>query len=75
MQGLLVESKMITEGITLENYLMIEKAASRIAKQPKPAMSQRKKLIKSLGNEISQFKSYDGIVHGGAVKIEQAAKK
>jgi cytochrome c556 len=74
MQGLLAESKTITEGIILEDYLMIEKAASRIAKHPKPAMSQRKKLMKSLGAEISKFKSFDSIVHGGAVIIEQAAK-
>jgi hypothetical protein len=74
MQGLLVESKMITEGIILEDYSMIKKAASHIAKHPKPAMLQRKKLMKSLGAEISKFKSFDSIVHGGAVIIEQAAK-
>lgn len=53
---------------------MIKKAASRIAKHPKPAMSQRKKLMKSLSIEISQFKSFDSIMHGCALITEQAAK-
>jgi cytochrome c556 len=37
-------------------------------------MSQRKKLMKALAAEVSTFTSFDHVVHGGAVKIAQAAK-
>jgi cytochrome c556 len=74
MQGLLLETKKITQGIVLENFELIEKAAGGIVKHPKPAMSQRKKLMKALGSEIANFKTFDHVVHGGAVKIAKAAK-
>jgi cytochrome c556 len=74
MQGLLSETKMITQGIILEDFLLVEAAAGRIVKHPKPAMSQRKKLMKALGSEITTFKDLDHVVHGGAIKIKQAAK-
>jgi cytochrome c556 len=30
--------------------------------------------MKALGSNIATFKSYDHVVHGGAIKIKQAAK-
>jgi len=75
MQGLLVETKNITQGIILEDFKLIENAATAIVKHPKPAMSQRKKLMKALAAEVKVFKSFDHVVHGGAVKIAQAAKE
>lgn len=74
MQGLLVNTKNITQGIILEDYALIEEAAKGIIKHPKPAMSQRRKLMKALAEDVSSFKSYDHVVHGGAAKIVQAAK-
>lgn len=74
MKGLLAETKMITEGIILEDFSIIESAASRIVKHPKPALSQRKKLMKNLASDIATFKGLDHVVHGGAEKIVQAAK-
>lgn len=74
MQGLLLATKDITQGIVLEDFTLVENAADTIIKHPKPAMSQRKKLMKALAAEVSTFKSFDHVVHGGAVKIAQAAK-
>ena len=36
--------------------------------------SKRKKLMKALGSDTETFKGYDHVVHGGAIKIKQAAK-
>ncbi len=74
MQGLLDDTKMITEGIFLENYPMIEKGAKQIAQHPKVPMETRKKLLKALGSEMGQFKGFDMKVHHTAVSIAQAAK-
>ena len=74
MQGLLDDTKMITEGIFLENYPMIEKGAKQIAQHPQVPMETRKKLLKALGSEMGQFKGFDMKVHNTAVSIAQAAK-
>ena len=74
MQGLLNDTKMITEGIFLENYPMIEKGAKQIAQHPQVPMETRKKLLKALGSEMGQFKGFDMKVHNTAVSIAQAAK-
>ena len=74
MQGLLDDTKMITEGIFLENYSMIEQGAKQIAQHPQVPMETRKKLLKVLGSEMGQFKGFDMKVHNTAVSIAQAAK-
>jgi cytochrome c556 len=74
MQGLLSDTKMMTQGIILKDFGLVEFAANRIVNHPKPAMSQRKKLMKALGSDIATFKGYDHVVHDGAIKIKQAAK-
>lgn len=74
MQGLLIDSKNITEGIVLVDFSLIENAASNIEQHPKPSMSQRKKLMKALASEITTFKRFDHVVHEGALRIKQAAR-
>ncbi|MBA6364569.1 hypothetical protein H4J56_10125 [Colwellia sp. BRX8-4] len=75
MQALLSDTKMITQGIILEDFSLVESAAQGIINHPKPAMSQRKKLMKALGSKVATFKGFDKVVHGGAIKIKQAAKE
>ncbi|AOW77887.1 hypothetical protein A3Q34_14155 [Colwellia sp. PAMC 20917] len=75
MQALLSDTKMITQGIILEDFSLVESAAQGIINHPKPAMSQRKKLMKALGSKVAIFKGFDKVVHGGAIKIKQAAKE
>ena len=74
MQGLLTDTQLITEGIFLEDFPVIEKAAKHIAEHPKAPMTIRVKLAKAFGSEMLQFKSLDGKVHDTAVTINQAAK-
>jgi hypothetical protein len=74
MQGLLSNTKLITQGIILEDFALVEFAADGIVSHRKPAMSQRKKLMKALGSQITTFKGYDHVVHGGAMNIKKAAK-
>ena len=49
MQGLLDDTQLITKGVFLENYSMIEKGATQIAQHPVVPMETRKKLFKVLG--------------------------
>lgn len=74
MQGLLDDTQLISKGVFLENYSMIEKGAKQIAQHPPVPMETRKKLLKALGPEMGQFKGFDMKVHKTAVSIAEAAK-
>jgi len=74
MKGLLTDTKLITEGIINEDFNVIEKAANRIANHPAPDLSIKLKLMRSLGSDMSKFKSYDTKVHDISVNLVKSAR-
>jgi len=74
MQGLLTDTKKITEGIVLEDFALIESSANKIVSHPKPDLIVRMKLIKAIGSEMGKFKAKDTIVHDSAVNLVKAAQ-
>ncbi len=74
MQGLLTDTKNITEGIVLEDFTLIEKAAKNIVDHPKPDLAIRMKLVKAMGSEMGKFKAKDTVVHNSAVALVKAAQ-
>ncbi|MFT5519554.1 MAG: cytochrome c556 [Enterobacterales bacterium] len=75
MQSLLSDTQKITEGIFLDNFQMIEKAANNIATHPEIPKPIKMKLMKSFGPKMVDFKAYDTLVHNAAVEINKAAKE
>lgn len=75
MQNLLNDTQKITEGMFLDNFEMIEKAANNIATHPEVPKAAKLKLMKAFGPKMSDFKSHDIRVHNAAVKINKAAKE
>jgi len=74
MKDLLINTQQITKGIVLEDFSLIEQAATRIVNHPKPDLAVRMKLVKAMGSEMSKFKAKDTIVHNSATKLVEAAK-
>ena len=74
MQGLSSSMNQLSDGIFLEDYSKIEKAAKDIANHPK-AKSQLPLILKTLGFSIAKFKSIDGTVHNSATEIGKIAHK
>ena len=75
MQNLLSDTQKITEGMFLDNFQMIEKAANNIATHPEIPKPIKMKLMKSFGPKMVDFKAYDTLVHNAAVEINKAAKE
>lgn len=74
MQQLGEDFDSLNQAILRENFTEAARASHAIAFHDKPSMAQRMKLMSSLGMEIKNFKKVDGIVHGLAIKLEEAAK-
>lgn len=74
MQGLLTDTQNITEGIVLEDFTLIEKAATNIVDHPKPDLAIRMKLVKAMGSQMGKFKAKDTVVHDSAVALVKAAQ-
>jgi cytochrome c556 len=75
MQNLLNDTQKITEGMFLDNFKMIEKAANNITTHPEIPKPTKLKLMKSFGPKMADFKAYDALVHNAAVEINKAAKE
>lgn len=74
MIGLGQSMNSLNDGIFKEDYDLIQKSALKIAIHPQPK-AQLPVIAKTLGKEISQFKSYDMKVHDSAMEIAKLAKK
>ena len=74
MQVLLADTKQITEGIFIEDFEMIKKAANNIATHPEAPAETKMKLMKAFGKEMKMFKGNDMKVHQAAVEIAKAAE-
>ncbi len=74
MQGLGRSMNNLNQGIFLEDFTLIEKAALEVASHPKPK-SQLPTIIKTLNVRMPQFKSTDSKVHHSAIDIAKLAKK
>jgi mono/diheme cytochrome c family protein/cytochrome c556 len=74
MQKLGSDYSRLNHAILLEDFDGAAQAAHAIAYHDKPPMSQRMKILGSLGTDMPKFKQADGKVHALAIKIEEAAK-
>jgi len=73
MNGLLEDTKLLTEGIFLEDFAKIELAANNIANHPKPSPETLKKVKANLVEEMGVFKGFDMEVHNAALEIAMSA--
>ena len=65
----------ITDGISREDWHLIEKYATHIADHPQPALSEKIRILSYLGTDVSQFKEYDGKTHVAARTLSEAAAR
>jgi cytochrome c556 len=75
MQGLLIDTQQLSEGIFLEDFAKIKAAAKNIADHPAPAMANMKKVKGYLGTEMVVFKGFDIKVHNTALTIANSANE
>jgi len=73
MQDLGKEMQIVTDGISREDWEQVEKAASRIANHPQPALTERTKIMDFVGTDASKFKANDKKTHEAARALAEAA--
>jgi cytochrome c556 len=64
----------ITDGISREDWALVEKTAPLIGEHPQPPVAEKTRIIGFMGSKMGKFKSYDGETHNAAHILAQAAK-
>jgi len=67
--------QVITDGISRENWKLVEKTASQIADHPQPPFVERIKILSFVGSNVNQFKGYDNKTHNAAIALDKAARR
>ena len=75
MQELDKNMQMISHGISLEDWQLVEKMALAIADHPKPPMGDRMRIKKLFGTDMFKFKSHDIKTHSSAMALSEIAAK
>jgi hypothetical protein len=64
----------LTDGISREDWELVEKTAPLIADHPQPPMTEKMRIMSFMGANMGKFKSYDGETHDQAQAIGKSAK-
>ena len=75
MQDMGENMQAITDGISREDWELVEKTAPLIADHPQPPLSEKVRLMAFVGTDISKFKGYDGKTHEAARVLGEAAAR
>lgn len=67
--------QVITDGISREDWELVAKTAPMIATHPQPPISEKMRIMKFMGPEMSRFKAFDGETHEAAHNLELAAQE
>ncbi len=59
MQDLGKNMQAITDGISREDWELVEKAASQVADHPRPPFGEKVRILGFVGTNVSKFKGYD----------------
>ena len=74
MKNLGKNMQTITDGISREDWELVENTAPLIADHPQPPMSEKMRIMGFMGTNMSKFKTYDGETHDQAQAVGKAAK-
>lgn len=64
----------ITDGISREDWALIEKQAHLIANHPQTALSEKVRIMGFAGTSMTKYKAYDSETHEAAHGLGKAAK-
>jgi cytochrome c556 len=63
----------ITDGISREDWELVEKTAPLIAEHPQPPLSEKMRIMGFMGTNMGKFKAYDSETHEQAQAVGTAA--
>ncbi len=65
--------QVITDGIAREDWALVARTAPHIAEHPQPPVSEKLRIMKFMGPEMSKFKAFDMKTHEAAHDLMHAA--
>lgn len=74
MKDLGKNMQVITDGISREDWDLVEKTAPLIADHPQPPFSEKMRIMGFMGTSMGKFKAHDGETHEHAQATGNAAK-
>ncbi len=75
MKDLGKNMQVITDGISREDWALVEKTAPSIAEHPQPPLAEKMRIMTFMGSDMSKFKEFDGKTHEAAHELLHAAQK
>ncbi|MFA5372182.1 MAG: cytochrome c [Sideroxydans sp.] len=74
MKDLGKNMQIITDGISREDWELVEKTTPLIANHPQPPLSEKMRILSFVGTNMAKFKAHDGETHDQALAVGKAAK-
>ncbi|HLS80393.1 MAG TPA: cytochrome c [Steroidobacter sp.] len=74
MKDLGAHMQTVTDGISREDWKLVEQTARLIADHPRPPMAERARILSFMGSDAAKFRAYDGKTHDAAAALAEAAK-
>ncbi|MCW8956931.1 MAG: cytochrome C, partial [Gammaproteobacteria bacterium] len=59
MQDMGDNMQSITDGISREDWKLVEKNAALVAEHPQPPLGEKIRILSFIGSDVSKFKGYD----------------
>ncbi len=75
MKGMGKNMQVIADGISREDWKLVEKTAPLIADHPQPPVFEKVKILAFVGTDVSKFKGYDGKTHEAARVLGESATR
>jgi len=75
MQDMGENMQTIADGISREDWELVEITAPQIADHPRPPLSERARIMAFVGADVSKFKGFDGKTHEAARVLGEAAAR
>lgn len=66
--------QVVVDGLSREDYTMVEKAALSIAVHPQPPLGEKMRVMGFVGSNAPRFKAFDGETHDNAMALAKASK-
>ncbi len=67
--------QLVADGISREDWALVEKTARFIASHPQPPAAEKIRIMSFMGADMGKFKAYDGETHDAAETMGKAAAK
>lgn len=75
MQDMGKNMQLIVDGISREDWKLVENTTPLIANHPQPPVGEKVKILSFINKGASKFKSYDGKTHESALALGEAATR